>query len=61
MIALAIKLSGGYNGEEIRKGLMMIEDYHGASGVMQFDENGDVHKPMEMKTVKNGEFVWYDR
>ena len=58
MITLATKLSGGHEGEDIRKGLMMIKDYHGASGVMEFDENGDVHKAMEMKTVENGAFVW---
>jgi branched-chain amino acid transport system substrate-binding protein len=61
MIVCAIRLSGNYTGEGIQKGLMMIKDYHGASGVMEFDENGDVHKPMGMKIVKKGKFVWYDR
>lgn len=61
MIALAIKLSGGYKGTDIKNGLMMIKDYHGASGVMEFDQNGDVHKPMGMKVVKNGKFTWYEK
>jgi branched-chain amino acid transport system substrate-binding protein len=59
MLALAIKLSSGYNGDDIQKGLMMIKNFHGASGIMEFDKNGDVHKPMGMKIVKDGKFVWY--
>jgi branched-chain amino acid transport system substrate-binding protein len=59
MIAKAIELSGGETGQDIQTGLMMIEDFHGASGIMTFDEHGDVNKPMGMKIVKNGRFVWY--
>jgi len=58
MIALAIKLHGGEKGEDIQKGLVMIKDFHGASGLMTFDKNGDVQKPIRMKTVRNGEFMW---
>ncbi len=58
MIAKSILLSGGDRGEEIRKGLNMIEDYPGVSGIMTFDENGDVQKPMMMKVIKNGAFNW---
>jgi len=61
MIALAIELSGSSKGEDIQKGLMMIKNYHGASGVIEFDKNGDVHKPIGMKTVKDGQFVWFDK
>jgi len=25
---------------------------------MTFDKNGDVQKPIRMKTVRNGEFMW---
>ena len=61
MIAEAIRLSGGSGGPDIQKGLMMLKDFDGASGVMTFDHNGDVHKPMGLKTIHNGEFVWYDK
>lgn len=61
MIAQAIKLSNGHEGIDIKNGLMMIKDYHGASGVMEFDQNGDVHKPIGMKTVKDGKFTWYEK
>jgi branched-chain amino acid transport system substrate-binding protein len=61
MIVKAIELSCGFSGEDIRKGLNMIKDYHGASGVMTFDENGDVHKPIGFKIIKNGKFVWFEK
>ena len=58
MIAEAIKLSGGTTGDDIRRGLNMLRDYPGVSGVMTFDEHGDVHKPMGMKMVTGGQFSW---
>lgn len=58
MIAKAMELSGGTTGEDIRKGLNMLKDYPGVSGMMTFDENGDVHKPMGIKVVLKGKFVW---
>ena len=61
MIALAIELSGGDEGVNIQKGLMMIKDFHGASGVMTFDKNGDVQKPIGLKTITNRKFVWYKK
>ena len=60
MIAQAIKLSGGVKGTDIQKGLMMIKDYHGASGVMTFDQNGDVNKPIRVKTIKGNKFEWFN-
>jgi len=58
MIVIAIELSGGTTGEDIRIGLNMLKDYPGVSGTMTFDENGDVHKPMGIKIVEGGMFVW---
>jgi len=58
MIVKAIELSKGSSGDDIKKGLNMLKDFPGASGVMTFDENGDVHKPMGIKVIKNGEFIW---
>ncbi len=47
--------------ENIRSNLLRIgQNYYGASGVITFDENGDVQKPMIIKTVKNGQFVPYE-
>jgi len=58
MIAEAIRLSKGCSGEEIRKSLNMLKDYPGISGVMTFDEKGDVHKPMGIRIVRQGKFEW---
>jgi len=49
----------GYNIEKIKDGFYKIKDYHGASGVLSFDENGDVHKPIIIKKIENGKFVRY--
>jgi len=61
MIAAAIANTGNSTGEHIRKGLRLLVDYQGASGVMTFDKNGDVHKPMGMMAVTRGEFTWQDQ
>ncbi|MCK4655014.1 MAG: penicillin-binding protein activator [Candidatus Cloacimonetes bacterium] len=56
IIALAIKDSG-YNSDSIKKALYGIKNFPGVSGLTTFDENGDVIKPIKLKTVKNGKFV----
>jgi len=44
--------------DDIKKELFKIgNNYYGASGVITFDQNGDVQKPMVIKTIKNGQFV----
>lgn len=58
MIVAAIKATGGASADDIRKGLRGLRDYPGASGTMTFDSNGDVHKQMAIKIVRNGQFVW---
>lgn len=58
MLSTAIKLSNSTKGKDIQKGLTMLKDFHGASGIMTFDKNGDVNKPIEMKTIQNGKFLW---
>ena len=58
IIALVIK-KGGYNALAIKKALFEIHEYPGVSGVTSFDSNGDVIKPLRLKTVKNGQFVEY--
>jgi len=44
--------------ENIQKQLFEIgNNYYGASGLITFDKNGDVQKPMVIKMIKNGQFV----
>ena len=60
MISRAIELAGGSTGEHVRTGLNMLKDYPGVSGVMTFDKNGDVHKPMGTMRVKKHDFEWVE-
>ena len=46
--------------EAVKNCLYNTKNYHGASGLFSFDENGDVDKEFIIKTVKNGEFVKYE-
>jgi branched-chain amino acid transport system substrate-binding protein len=47
----------GYDGLNIRDGLYKVNNYPGVSGITTFDFNGDVIKPVAIKTVQNGSFV----
>jgi len=38
-----------------------LHEYPGVSGTMTFDQNGDVEKPYQLKTVQNGKFVWLSK
>jgi branched-chain amino acid transport system substrate-binding protein len=58
LIVEAARLGGGTDGERIKRGLEKIKDFKGASGLINFDANGDVVKPSGLKTVKGGQFVW---
>jgi len=58
--AILIKAMFASNGtaDSIKDQLFKIgKDYYGASGVISFDQNGDVQKPMVIKTIKDGQFV----
>lgn len=48
---------GGEDTASAREALKAIKEYEGGSSTLSFDENGDVHKEVFIKTVKEGEFV----
>lgn len=48
------------NTDCIKNRLYEIKNYPGVSGLTTFDENGDVSKPIMVKTVRNGQFVPYE-
>jgi branched-chain amino acid transport system substrate-binding protein len=52
---------GNVSGEAIQKGLESVKDYHGVTGIISFDANGDVIKPTVIKTIKGKEFVPYEK
>lgn len=60
LIADAIESCNGDDSECIRDYLYSVKDYPGMGGLTTFDENGDVIKPVAIKTIKNGEFVIYE-
>jgi len=45
--------------EGIQRFLASVSGYQGASGVISFDEDGCAHKPVFIKTVRDGRFVMY--
>ena len=58
MLAEAAKGKG--NSEAIRTNLLAIKNYPGASGATTFLPNGDVDKPVELKTIKDGKYISYN-
>lgn len=56
IIGVAIE-KGGSNSGDIKNALYATKNYIGLTGTTSFDENGDVIKPVTLKTVKNGKFV----
>jgi len=58
LLSFAIEKSN-LTSEGIRDQLYIVKNFHGVTGVIIFDKNGDVIQPMGIKTVRNGEFVWY--
>ncbi|RLC75389.1 MAG: hypothetical protein DRI61_14995 [Chloroflexi bacterium] len=51
----------GENTKCVKGFLLSLKDYQGASGIFSFDKNGDVVKPIIIKTIKNGQFVPYEK
>lgn len=60
ILALAIK-KGDLEPVRIKDALYKIINFPGLSGITTFDENGDVAKPVILKTVQHGKFVNYER
>jgi branched-chain amino acid transport system substrate-binding protein len=56
----AIK-NGGDDVEKVKVALYNTKDFPGVVGKTTFDANGDVMKPIGIKKVENGKFVWFDR
>lgn len=57
ILAQAMKESG-FTSDSIKGALYSIQDYPGVTGTTTFDRNGDVSKPIGIKKVENGDFVW---
>ena len=49
----------GLDSDSIKKGLYEVHNYDGASGMLRFDQNGDVHQKMLIMVVQNGKSLIY--
>ncbi len=54
LITKAFHNTDDNNISNIKNYLYTIQNFQGASGIISFDQNGDVQKPMAIKTIKNG-------
>lgn len=57
LVSDAVEARGASSSSALRDFLANVKGYDGATGPITFDENGDVHKPVLLKTVKAGKFV----
>lgn len=51
--------SGAKTPTDVQHWLQNMVPYDGASGLIKFDANGDVHSPYDLKSVQNGAFALY--
>jgi len=49
-------LANGTSADDIKRYILTTKNIQGAAGLMNFDSDGDVHKPFILKTIKNGNF-----
>ena len=61
MVLVEAMREGGTRPDDVWKGMRSIRNFQGASGVIQFDERGDVGKYPRTFVVRNGELVDYER
>lgn len=59
LLALAQSSSDGTK-EGMQRYMSSLKDYQGASGVITFDQDGSVRKPVFLKIVRNKEFALYN-
>lgn len=45
------------NTDEVKRRLLATKNFPGVSGTFEFDHNGDVRRPIFLKTIKGGAFV----
>ena len=60
ILAKAIE-RGGTDVENVKKELYGIKNFIGVTGKTSFDKNGDVIKPIGIKKVENGKFIWVNK
>ena len=61
VLAEALKKASRPTSSEIWKGMRQIQSFPGVTGIVQFDEKGDVQKYPRIYTVSDGRLVDYDK
>ncbi|MEQ1829949.1 MAG: ABC transporter substrate-binding protein [Pirellula sp.] len=56
-LIISPSLKGEASSSNVKTFIESQKAYPGVSGLMSFDEKGDVHKPISLKTVKSGQFT----
>lgn len=59
ILAQASKASPA-NATEFKKAILNIGTFNGVSGKTKFLENGDVEKPLKLKTIRDGKFLFLE-
>lgn len=61
LVAADAMRRGASSGEEIRRKIDSTRIFHGVTGTITFDENGDViEKPVKIRVVRRGKFVPFE-
>ncbi len=61
MVVIQALNEGGRSPRDLWKGMRSIRNYHGASGMIQFDEKGDVGKFPRTYLIEDGQLVDYEK
>ena len=58
-VAIQALRTSGFDQNRVKDNLYKIHNFPGVTGNISFDRNGDVVKPVTLKTVRGGRFVAY--
>ncbi len=61
LVLEAMERGGSPRAEDVKRGLLGIENYAGASGNLSFDDNGDVVQYPRLFVIRQGKAMQYDR
>ena len=61
LVAAAADRAGSWGADDVRRALLAMDNFEGATGRMSFDAKGDVIQYPRLWLVRGGEFVAYDR
>jgi branched-chain amino acid transport system substrate-binding protein len=54
-------IAGAVSGQQLKAALDKLESYGGVTGIIKFDQNGDVVKPIRLRVIRDGKFTNLDQ